>query len=165
MVQITAHILGFGAVVSLFLIYQQKNRKRILLCKLSADIFWILHYFVIGATAGMIPNFVGVFRECVFINRHRKWASHRIWVAVFIAINILLSILTFEIYYDAIPIIASSLVTISLWINNPDLTKKLSIPVTLLFLIYNIFVRSYVGMANEIISLMSIIVYFIRKGE
>ena len=108
-------------MISLFLIYQQRNRKNILLCKLSADICWIFHYFTLGATAGLIPNFIGIFRELVFINRHRKWASYKIWVVFFIAMNIVLSILTFKNYYDVIPIIASSFVTISLWINNPDL--------------------------------------------
>ena len=160
-----AHIFGLGAMISLFLIYQQKKRKNILLCKLSADIFWIAHYFTLGATAGMIPNFIGVFRECVFINRHRKWASYRIWVVLFIAMNIILSILTFENYYDVIPIIASSFVTISLWINNPDLTKKISAPVSLSFLIYDIFVHSYMGIINETLSIISIIIYFIRKSQ
>lgn len=150
-------------MISLFLIYQQRNRKNILLCKLSADICWIFHYFTLGATAGMIPNFIGVFRELVFINRHRKWANCKIWVVFFIAMNIVLSILTFKNYYDVIPIIASSFVTISLWINNPDLTKKISAPVSLLFLIYDIFVHSYMGIINESLSVVSIIIYFTRK--
>ena len=150
-------------MISLFLLYQQKNRKNILICKLSADIFWIFHYFTLGATAGMIPNFIGIFRELVFINRNRKWASHRVWVVFFIAMNIMLSILTFENYYDVIPIIASSFVTISLWINNPDLTKKISAPVSLSFLIYDIFVHSHTGIINERFSVVSIILYYTRK--
>lgn len=158
-----AHIFGLGAMISLFLIYQQRDRKNILLCKLSADIFWIFHYFSLGATAGMIPNFIGVFRELVFINRHRKWANRKIWVVFFIAMNIMLCISTFKNYYDVIPIIASSFVTISLWINNPDLTKKISAPVSLSFLIYDIFVHSYMGIINESLSVISIIIYFTRK--
>jgi hypothetical protein len=69
--------------------------------------------------------------------------------------NIMLSILTFENYYDVIPIIASSFVTISLWINNPDLTKKISAPVSLSFLIYDIFVHSHTGIINESLSIIS----------
>ena len=67
-----AQVFGIGAMISLFLIYQQKSRKGILICKLSADVFWIAHYFCLGAVAGMIPNFVGVFRETVFLNRKKK---------------------------------------------------------------------------------------------
>ena len=56
-----AQVFGIGAMISLFLIYQQKSRKGILICKLSADVFWIAHYFCLGAVAGMIPNFVGSY--------------------------------------------------------------------------------------------------------
>ena len=61
------------------------------------------------------------------------------------------------------PIIASSFVTVSLWINNPDLTKIISIPVSVAFLVYDIFVGSYVGIINESIAICSIFLYFIKK--
>jgi hypothetical protein len=156
-------LFGIGAMASLFISYQQRTRGGLLAAKLSADAFWVAHYFCLGATAGMIPNLVGIFRELVFINRHRKWANRKIWVVFFIAMNIMLCISTFKNYYDVIPIIASSFVTISLWINNPDLTKKISAPVSLSFLIYDIFVHSYMGIINESLSVISIIIYFTRK--
>lgn len=151
-------------MISLFLIYQQKTRQNMLICKLSADVFWIAHYFCLGATAGMIPNFVGIFRELIFVNRKkRKWADFPGWVVVFIAINLFLGIRSFEQWYDIIPIIASSFVTVSLWIDNPVMTKIISAPVSLSFLIYDIFVCSYMGVINETLSIVSIIIYFIRK--
>ena len=158
-------LLGIGAMVSLFLIYQQKERKNIIICKLSADLFWIAHYFLLGATAGIIPNFVGVFRELVFYNRNsKKWASHWLWTVVFISANLILGICNFDVWYDIVPIIASSFVTVSLWINNPDLTKIISIPVSIAFLVYDIFVGSYVGIINESIAICSIILYFIKNS-
>lgn len=158
------NILGFGAMISLFLIYQQKSRKKILICKLSADIFWIFHYFSLGATAGMIPNFVGVFRELVFVNRNtKKWADTPLWALFFIIVNFVLGICSYEQWYDIVPIIASACVTVSLWIDNPRLMKLISIPVSLAFLFYDIFVLSYVGMINESIAIVSIIIYFINN--
>lgn len=158
------NILGLGAMISLFLIYQQKSRKKILFCKLSADIFWVLHYFSLDATAGMIPNFVGIFRELVFVNRKaKKWAKTPLWVALFISLNFILGICSYEEWYDVVPIIASAFVTVSLWIDNPCLMKLISIPVSLAFFIYDIFVLSYVGMINESISIVSIIIYFIKN--
>ncbi len=159
-----AHFFGLGAMVSLFLIYQQKNRKNILLCKLSADLFWIFHYFCLGTTAGMIPNFSGIFRELIFINRKtKKWANTPLWVVFFIAFNFLLGILSYDEWYDIVPIIASSFVTISLWIDNPLLMKLISVPVSLAFFVYDLFVLSYVGMINESIAIASILIYFIKN--
>lgn len=156
-----AQVFGIGAMISLFLIYQQKSRKGILICKLSADVFWIAHYFCLGAVAGMIPNFVGVFRETVFLNRKTKrWASSPVWVAVFILLNFSLGIASFKNWYDMIPIIASSFVTVSLWIDSPNLTKSISLPVSASFLTYDVFVGSYIGILNESISSLSILLYF-----
>lgn len=159
-----SNILGLGAMISLFLIYQQKSRKNTLICKLSADVFWILHYFTLGAISGMIPNFVGIFRELIFINRKtKKWADTPIWVVIFIAVNFSLGIISYDEWYDNIPIIASTFVTVSLWIDNPRLMKFISVPVSIAFFVYDLFVLSYVGMINESIAIVSIIIYFIKN--
>ena len=82
--EITAQIFGFFAMLSLFLIYQQKSRKRMIMAKLSADVFWVAHYLCLGGIAGMIPNAVGIFRELVFVNRKDKaWANKIIWPILF----------------------------------------------------------------------------------
>ena len=151
-------------MISLFLIYQQRNRKNILLCKLSADICWIFHYFTLGATAGMIPNFIGIFRELIFINRKtKKWASTPLWVVLFVAVNFTLGIISYDEWYDIIPIIASAFVTVSLWIDNLRLMKFISVPVSIAFFVYDLFVLSYIGMTNESIAIVSIIIYFIKS--
>ena len=167
---IIAQIFGLGAMISLFLIYQQKKRNRLIIAKLSADIFWVAHYLCLGAVAGMIPNFVGIFREIIFINRKsKKWAGYFVWPVIFIIINWILGFRTFNSWYNLLPIIGSSFVTISLWIDNPKLTKLISIPVSLGFLIYDAFVGSYIGIINEAIGICSIIIYFVKeyfkKGE
>lgn len=164
---ILAQIFGIGAMVSLFLIYQQKSRNKLIFAKLSADIFWVAHYFCLGGYAGMIPNFVGIFRETVFINRERKkWANLIIWPILFILINWALGFRTFNAWYNLLPITASTFVTISLWINNPKITKIISIPISTAFLIYDIFINSYIGIINEAISICSIVIYFLKqKGE
>ncbi len=159
-----AQLFGVGAMVSLFLIYQQKSRKRILAAKLSADLFWIAHYALLGATAGMIPNFVGVFRELVFLHRKsKKWAGLVIWPILFVLINWGLGIRTFHSWFNLLPIVASTFVTFSLWIDNPMLTKLISVPISLAFLVYDVFVGSYVGIVSETIAICSILLYFIKK--
>ena len=165
--KIIAQIFGIGAMISLFLIYQQKSRKKLLLCKLSADVFWVAHYLCLGGTAGMIPNAVGILRELVFINRCRKkWAASVVWPMIFIVANWFLGFSTFSAWYNILPIAASSFVTVSLWINNPQLTKLITIPISLAFLTYDFFVGSYIGIINESISIISIIIYFTKtKGE
>ena len=164
--EITAQIFGFFAMLSLFLIYQQKSRKRMIMAKLSADVFWVAHYLCLGGIAGMIPNAVGIFRELVFVNRKDKaWANKIIWPILFITINFGLGISTFHSFYNILPIAASAFVTVSLWIDNPKLTKIITIPVCIAFMIYDFYVKSYIGMINESISIVSIIMFFIKERK
>ena len=146
-------------MISLFIGYQQNERKKLVAAKLSADAFWVVHYLLLGGIAGMIPNFIGIFREIVFINReNKKWADKVIWPVFFILVNLSLGIITMNSYINLLPIIASAFVTVSLCLKNPLLTKIISFPVSCSFLIYDIFVKSWVGVFNESISLISILI-------
>lgn len=158
-IKIAAWIFGIGAMFFLFCIYQQKERKKLIVCKLCADICWSVHYLCLGAIGGAIPNFVGIFRELVFVNRKEKnWADKVIWPIFFILVNLSLGTVTMNSYINLLPIIASAFVTVSLWLKNPLLTKIISFPVSCSFLIYDIFVKSYLGVFNESLSLISIII-------
>lgn len=164
--KIIAQVFGIGAMVALFLTYQQKKRERIIIAKLCADICWVLHYWCLGGIAGMIPNAVGIFRELVFINRkNKKWANVVVWPILFVLINCGLGFSTFCSAFDLLPIIASTFVTVSLWIDNPRLTKIISLPVSLAFIIYDFFIGSYVGIVNELIVIASIIIFLMKKGN
>jgi len=164
--KIAAQIFGLFAMVSLFLIYQQKNRKRLIIAKLFADICWVAHYLCLGGIAGMIPNAIGIFRELVFIKRKDEvWANKMIWPILFVAINFGFGMLTFHSLYNILPIAASAFVTFSLWIDHPKLTKMITLPVCLAFMIYDFYVRSYIGIINETISILSIILFFVNERK
>lgn len=163
---IVAQLFGIGAMASLFLLYQQKSRRRMLAAKLSADVFWVAHYLCLGGIAGAIPNGIGIFRELVFLKRkHARWASLALWPILFILVNWGLGIASFDTPFDVLPIAASTFVTISLWIDNPRLTKLISIPISAAFLVYDMHVDSYVGVLNELIAIGSIILSFIREHK
>lgn len=159
-----AQFFGLCAMAFLFSIYQQNKREKLLLCKLGADVCWVIHYLLLGAYGGMIPNFVGIFRELVFVKRESKaWADSSVWPIIFVLINWALGLRTFSSPVNLLPICASSVVTVSLWLKRPDLTKLLTVPVCICFLIYDIFVGSWAGVVNESISILSIIIYFIKR--
>nr|MBQ4317652.1 YgjV family protein [Clostridia bacterium] len=158
-----AQLFGLGAMISLFSIYQQSDRKKLIICKLCADVCWVVHYFILGAYGGIVPNFVGIFRELVFMQRDKKkWASLPVVPVVFIIVNWCIGFSTFASPVNILPIAASTFVTISLWLRKPRLTKLISVPVSLTFLIYDIFVGSWIGVINESIAISSIIISFIR---
>ncbi|MBR2335938.1 MAG: YgjV family protein [Clostridia bacterium] len=166
MMKTAAQIFGIGAMISLFLIYQQSSRKKLIISKLCADICWSIHYLCLGAYGGIVPNAVGIFRELTFMQRgEKKWASRVYIPIVFIIINWGIGIFTFSASINILPIAASTFVTVSLWLKRPKLTKIISIPVSLTFLVYDIFVGSYIGAVNESIAIISIIINFIKERK
>lgn len=72
---IIAQLIGLGGTYMLFTLYQQKERKKLLLRKLCADVLWGIHFVMLGAWAGAIPNLMGIFRETVFLHSDKKWAN------------------------------------------------------------------------------------------
>lgn len=163
---IFSQLLGFGATISLFVGYQQKKRRGLLFSKLCADAFWVAHYLCLCGFAGAIPNAVGIVREIVYMQRNKLKSGNRFVIpSIFLAINWTLGAISFNTITDLLPILASSFVTVALWIDNTRLTKIICLPVSLAFAIYDFFVLSYVGIFNEAISMISIIIYFIKENK
>lgn len=161
--EILSWFFGIGAMISLFLTYQQKQRKKLLMCKLCADLCWGAHYLCLGAYGGVIPNFIGIFREIIFINREkRKWANHILWLILFICLIFSLGITTWGNSINILPIIASIAVTVSLWLKKPKSTKTVLLPVTVMFLVYDVFVGSCIGVVNESLSILSLLISLFR---
>lgn len=161
--EIIAQCFGFIGMICLFISYQQKQRSSLILFKLCSDFMWVIHYLCLSAYGGAIPNFVGIFREIVFVNNNKKWAKSIFWPILFIMINWTLTIYTWKSCITLIPICASMFVTISLWIQNPLLTKIICIPVSICYIIYDLYVGSWIGIVNETIALISIASFLIRN--
>lgn len=161
---IIAQIFGIGAIIALFTIYQQKTRKKLIISKLCADLCWSVHYFLLGGMGAAVVNFVGIFRELIFMRREEKlWANKIIWPFLFILCGWTLGISTFKTPINILPIATSTFVTVSLWVKNPRLTKIITVPVCMLFIVYDIYVKSYIGIINESISICSILISLIKE--
>lgn len=163
---IMAQLFGLGAMLSLFLIYQQQYRKKLIIYKLCADMCWVIHYLCLGAFGGAVPNFVGIFREAVFMQREtKKWANNIVWPILFIIANFTLGVVTYNAPINILPILASVFVTASLWLKKPSITKVISAPVSLAFLIYDLFAGSYLGVINESVAIISIVISFAKSEK
>lgn len=164
--EIMAWLCGFGAMAALFVTYQQKTRKGTILGKMAADIFWSGHYFFLGAYTGIIPNAMGILREIIFLNREKKkWANSPLWPVFFVAASWAIGARSFHAWYNVLPLVASLFATIGLWNKNPRVTKALCFPASSCFLLYDVFVHSYIGILNESVGLISIIIYFIKEWK
>lgn len=160
MLTFLSYIFGIAGVVANFTVYRQKNRKSLLCKKLFSDIMWCIHYSLIFAVNGAITCGISICREIVFLNKEHRWAKHKIWLAVFIALNTVISVFTWKGVYSILPGCSAIVSIIVFWIGKPNLTRYVQLPISVAFLIYNTIVGSYFGIVNELLSLISIFTFF-----
>jgi len=159
-----ATILGIVGVGVNVLIFWQKNRRKMLLCKMTADFVWFMHYCLLGAFSGAAICGIGVFRQTVFLNNHKKWAKSKMWIGFFVIVNLISAFLTWKNMYSILPAVASVLGILSFWIGEPKLTRILQVPISVAFLIYNGVSGSTAGVFNEIITFTSLIFAMCSQG-
>ena len=62
---------------------------------------------------------------------------------------------TYKSLYNILPAIASILSVISFWRSNPNTSRIFAYPISIPMLTYDIFCLSYMGIINEILTLLS----------
>ncbi len=160
---IVAQIIGFVAMTLIVLSFQQKSRKGILIMQLVAEIFWVLHFGLIGAYTGMALNMLGVVRCYVYANREtKKWANSEAIPYIFFALSIVVGILSWKNMYSLLPMAAVCITSFVLWSNKAHIIRYFSYPGCICWLIFNMVSGSYAGIATEVFNLSSITVGIIR---
>lgn len=162
-VELIAEIIGFLAICIGFLIFQQKKRVGILIFKLSSDILWAIHFLLLGATSGMVLTAVGVLRSITFIILALMGKESRpLWLLLFSTAGVGAIILSWKDVYSICSIISCVLATLGYWQKKPVNTKLLSIFVCMSQITYGFFIRSVSVVTNELITLSSIAIFFVR---
>ena len=154
-------IIGILGIAVNFLIYQQKNRNYLLWVKLLSDICWSLHYGLLGAYSGMWVCIIGATREISFILTENKKQLRKYFLIVFALVAITTSILSMKDPFGVLPAFASLIAVFSYWQQSPNLTKILGLPISGIMITYDVMRLSTMGLINEILTLISIIVFFV----
>lgn len=154
-------IFGLVAIIVNFLIYQQKERDSLLKVKLLSDLAWTLHYGLLTAFSGMAVCLVGALRETVFILTKDKQDNRKYFLLAFCLISIITSLLTMKDAYGLLPAVASLIAVFSYWQANTTVTKLLGLPISLTMLTYDFVRFSIMGIINEILTIISILIFFI----
>lgn len=160
--KLIAEIIGYIAILCSFVMFQQSDRKRLIFCKLIMDFLWIAHFVLLGGYTVACTTFIAVFRELVFYNRDKRLFNSPVWLGVFIALYAMTPIITWEGIYSIFPAISSIIATVSFWLKSVKKTKLLSLFVAVGQLIYEISIKSYAAVTNEIVTVSSILISFAR---
>ena len=154
----TAGIIGTILCLSC---YNFKNRKNILIIKHSSDIMWAVHYFLLGAFPAFIVNVVCAIREIIYIFEKNKKRRY-VWLGLFICTNWISAAVSWENITSIIPATVTTIAAYSFWQKNIKVTRLLALLIASLMFTYDIFVKSYIGLLNESLTILSVTIALLR---
>jgi hypothetical protein len=156
-------LLGYIAVVILFVSFQVNNRKNILGLLVLGMIFLATHQFLLGAFAGAIANGLTIIRNLVF---RQKDASpilkHFIWPYAFSAVLVATSIIFWQGWHSLLPALAVIASTFALWADDTKTIRILSLIGPLLWLPYALIIESIPTVLIQVVIISSILIAMFR---
>ena len=152
--------------------YLVKSHKMMLVTNLISIFFLALSYVFLSAWSGFAANCVCIVRTIILIVQltfFSEKTSRKCDIAILVilfALCIVVGIITYSHPLSILPIIATLFYTYSIWQKNNFVYKVLGVPVSVLWLLYNIFVGSIFGAIFEGILLVvitaSLIIHIVK---
>lgn len=158
-----AEICGGLATAVGFLIFQQKKRSHILFLKLVCDVLWVLHFLLLGAYSGMAISLVACGREILFSLIGRKDGKKPLpLLFVFLILNTCSVALTWTGFWSICSLLSGWLGTLAYWQTVPNRIKLFAAGVCASQTVYAIGIGSKSALFNEIVTAISIALFFLR---
>jgi len=158
---VIAQTVGFCGLLMNVVSYQANTNRRIVTIQIFGALFWCVHFLLLGQTiagayTGAALNAAGLLRNCIFAMRPRKWAAHPAWLYIFCGVYVICGALTWSGPVSLLPMAGMLFGTVSLYVLQPKLTRRLGLGSSLTWMAYNIFTRSVAGIICEVFTLASI---------
>ena len=148
-------ILGFCIVV---LSFYKKETTTILLYQVTSNFIYAVHYFLLGGLSGAFCCVIGMIRNISLVKANNK----KIILPIFIIIYSLITLVFYEGIYSLLPMMANVSYLISMTYKNKKILLRGAIVSSICWILYAIFVSSYVSIVTESILLISNAIQLIR---
>lgn len=160
---VTTQVLGYIAVVLLFISFQIDNRKSILGLLIAAMFILAAHQFLLGALVGAVANSLTIIRNLTFRYKNEKqFLQHFSWPYIFSLILLLTSLLLWQGWFSILPALAVIASTFALWMNDTKTIRVLSLIGPLLWLPYAFIIDSLPTILIQVVIISSILIAMFR---
>lgn len=119
-----------------------------------ANLFWVSHFFLLGAITGAAMNFLSAIRSYVYYRvrptRKTRWV---LWL--FEALTVLATAITWGGFISLLPLVGSLFSVVAFWHKKPKVIRRLAMGSSPPWFVYNALIGSYPGMAVEVLLVTS----------
>ena len=159
---IIGQAMGFIAVVLGFLSFQMRTQKQLLMVQTATTIAFCIHYYLIGATSGLMMNLLGIARNLAYYHKDKPIFSGPKCPIFFALVMGVVGLLSWQGYYSLFVVLGLVINTICLSFADPQKSRKSILLTSPLVLIYDAFVLSIGGMIYESVVIASSLIGILR---
>lgn len=141
--------------------YYAKNRKTVLILNFLSLIANGIAFILLGAYTGLAMVGVAIIRNIIFlIDENKNGKASKITkkdiiiLIILYIISLISAVFTYDGLLSLLSVIATMLYTYSVWQKKTNIYKVLGIPVSILWVIYNIYIKSIFGILLEAVLLI-----------
>lgn len=167
---IISQIFTILTYVFLALTYYAKDRNKVLVISFLSLIANGLAYVFLSAWTGLAMCIVALVRNIIFLVDERKNGKREnitkkdvIILIILYAILIVSAVFTYDGFLSLLSVFATMLYTYSVWQKKTRVYKFLGMPIGVLWILYNIYVKSIFGIILESILLVCSITGYILE--
>lgn len=150
--------------------YFLKNKRKIVIVSALSLVANIIAYVLLGAWTGLAMCVVAMLRNLYILWEEKKYGKREklekrdyIFLAIVYIGIILATIPTYEGFLSLLSVFATSIYTYSIWQKSTKIYKFCGIPVGILWIAYNAYVKSIFGVVLEGILLIASIAGYITE--
>ena len=158
--------IGFAAVAVFFLSYQIRSNRKLFLLQMIGSALFCLQFLLLDAKSGCLSLAVNMLRNLLMMKSGEwKWVKNRICPAVIALLFAAVLLLTWNGPVSLLAFTASVTSTFAYWSDSPRSIRVVNlIWASPCWLLYDVIVRSLGGIISESITILSILVSFLRFG-
>lgn len=164
-----------GSVAILIKVIETQNKKRgkIVLFAIVNHFLWITYFILNGNFTAAIVNGVSFIQLLIFLQRGKyKWADSIVWLVIFILVQVIAGIFTWNGPYSLFSICAGILSTIAYYVMDEKLYRYFFLALITLWIFNGIVYGYVIALIHDIFAFVSILIAIIRyngikknKGE
>jgi len=162
---IVGQIMGFVAVVLGFVSFQMRTQKQLLVVQTATTIAFCIHYYLIGATSGLMLNLLGIVRNLAYYHKDKPLFSGKKCPIFFAVVMGIVGMLSWQGYYSIFVVMGLVINTVCLSFTNPQNIRKSILVSSPLVLAYDAFVLSIGGVIYESVVIISSIIGIVRYRQ
>ena len=163
--QTVIQLIGFGAVGAAILAWQERRHCNIMYLQALSCIIWAVQFVLLGSITAVLLNVLGAMRNLVYSQKMRFKCLSSPTIPIIFAVLFLgagIFSFTLEGWKALLPTFSMIVASVSFYVSDEKIVRRLSFLISPPWLIYNIIFFSLAGIFNEVLCMASIAIAIYR---